>query len=197
LIALAIGMTAAVLFGTVLFQTYSYDDSMQPTIQPGDWLIGLNASIVGPIHRNELWEVNWGGLVGTVRVVGLPGDRVQIRNGILVLNGERVREPYCDPYSGPSGDFPLPSEAYSEELLRMYHEGAYGDKLNRATEYVVPNNSYFVLNDDRKQLSDSRTMGPVRREGFIDKLVIACRASGSVFDVCRLVTSRRISVHTN
>jgi signal peptidase I len=189
LISLAVITTIAVLFGTVLglFQAQSYDDSMQPTIHTGDWLIGLNASIAGSIHRNEVWQVNWGGLVGSVRVVGLPRDRVQIRNGVLVLNGKRLREPYCIPYSAALGDFPLPSKAYSDELLRVYHDGAYGDKLDRLTEYVVPHDSYFVLNDNRKQLSDSRTMGPVPRDQFVARLMVAYGASGSVFKLGRIL----------
>ena len=121
-----------------------------------------------------------------MRVVGLPGDRVQIRNGVLVLNGKRVREPYCNPFSESLGDFPLPSKAYSDELLRVYHDAAYGDKLNAASEYVVPHDFYFVLNDRRKQLSDSRTMGPVRRDQFIAKLIIAYGPNGKVLKVHRL-----------
>ena len=174
-ISLGLAATNAALFGTVfgLFHTQAADDSMQPTIHAGDWLVGLNAQIAGPIRRNEVWEVNWGGLVGDVRVVGLPGDRVQIRKGVLVLNGKPLREPYCKPYREASGDFPLPSEAYSDVLLRVYHDAAYGDKLERAMEYVVPHNAYFVLNDNRKQLSDSRTMGPIPRDQFVARLMFA------------------------
>jgi signal peptidase I len=169
-----------------LFHTQAADDSMQPTIHAGDWLVGLSAQIAGPIQRSEVWEVNWGGLVGDVRVVGLPGDRVQIRKGVLVLNGKPLRERYCTPYRETSGDFPLPSEAYSDVLLRSYHEVAYLGKLEKATEYVVPHDSYFVLNDNRRQLSDSRTMGPIRRDQFVARLLVVYGAGVRVFTLAQV-----------
>jgi signal peptidase I len=182
-ISSGLAATNAALFGTVfgLFHTEAADDSMQPTIHAGDWVVGLNAPIAGPIQRNQVWGVNWGGLVGDVRVVGLPGDRLRIRKGVLVLNGKPLREPYCTPYPEASGDFPLPSRAYSDMLLRAYHEVAYLGKLENAIEYVVPPGYYFVLNDNRKQLSDSRTMGPVPRDQFVARLMVACGSGVRVF----------------
>lgn len=182
-ISSGLAATNAALFGTVfgLFHTQAADDSMQPTVHAGDWLVGLSAQIAGPIQRNELWELNWGGLVGDVRVVGLPGDRVRIRKGVLVLNGNPLREPYCTPYREASGDFPLPAKAYSDVLLRAYHELAYLGRMENAIEYVVPPGYYFVLNDNRKQLSDSRTMGPIPRDQFVARLLVAYGSGVRVF----------------
>jgi len=190
LVVISLGLTAtnAGLFGTVfgLFHTRAADDSMQPTIRPGDWLVGLSAQIAGPIQRNELWEANCGGLVGDVRVVGLPGDRVQIRKGVLVLNGKPLREPYCIPYREAAGDFPLPAEAYSDVLPRAYHKGAYLDKRGNATEYVVPPRSYFVLNDNRKRLSDSRTIGSISRDQFVARLMVDYGSGVRVFTLSQV-----------
>lgn len=182
-ISSGLAATNAALFGTVfgLFHTQAADDSMQPTIHAGDWLVGLSAQMAGPIQRNEVWEVNWGGLVGDVRVVGLPGDRVQIRKGVLVLNGKPLREPYCTPYREASGDFPLPSKAYSDALLRASHAVAYLGRLENAIEYIVPPGHYFALNDNRKQLSDSRTMGPIPRDQFVARLMVTYGSGVRVF----------------
>jgi signal peptidase I len=173
LVSLTTSASIAVLFGTTfgLYATQLYDNSMQPTISPGDWLFGVTKSLAGPIHRAEVWEVNWGGL-RTVRVVGLPGDRVQIRAGRLMLNGKTVQDPYSNRYTDPSGDFPLSSKAYSDDSRRSSHERAYGEKMDTQTSYLVPDGRYFVLNDNREQPSDSRTMGPLSRDQLVARLIL-------------------------
>ena len=168
-----IAACAVVLFGTFLglYRVQAGDSSMSPTILPGDWLVGMNLSPADPVFRTELLEVS-AGSVGTLRVVGLPGDRVQIKAGQLILNGVPVREPYAKPYSG-LGDFPLPSDAYPDGYLRWTHARAYGDALSVTDAYVVPEGRYFMLNDDRKQLGDSRSMGPLPRGYVMAKLMLA------------------------
>jgi signal peptidase I len=181
-IALAISLSIGILFTTLLglFHTGPYDDSMEPTIPDRGWELGVNASVAGPIQRGQVWQVEMG-RPGVVRVVGLPGDRVRIKNGVLILNGEPIREPYLDPYLDPGGDFPLPPESYSDVFLRVDRELSYDLHLNNNTDYIVPHNSYFVLNDHRAALSDSRTMGPVRRDQLIARLLFAFNANVSGF----------------
>ena len=125
---------------------------MEPTIRAGDWLIGENLTPTQRISRGELLEVDSGGL-GSLRVVGLPGDRIQIKNGLLIRNGVAVPEPYCNFYSDADGDFSRPS-----------HTGQ---------SYTVPDGYYFMLNDNRKQLGDSRTIGPIPREFIVARLIAA------------------------
>ena len=67
------------------------------------------------------------------RVVGIPGDRISLTDGRLLRNGEEVDEYYL----------PQPCKG-------IYLE-----------ETVVPRGHLFVLNDNREQLSDSRSVGPV------------------------------------
>ena len=75
------------------------------------------------------------------RVVGLGGDRIAIRRGRLVRNGEVVDEPYLVPPVTP--------------LARSCWE-----KVNMP-ELVVPARCVFLLNDDRVAVQDSRTFGAV------------------------------------
>ncbi len=162
LAVLLAGAGTAVVFGNVLglYET------------PGGWRLGESVSITGQIVRGELLEVNIGGL-RSLRVIGLPGDRIQITNGRLIRNGVAVAEPYCDWYSGPDGDFPLPWDADKDEDLRGYRWRAYGEKMKAGQVYIVPAGAYFMLSDNRKQLRDSRTMGPIRREYFVARLFAA------------------------
>ena len=70
------------------------------------------------------------------RVIGLPGDRIQIANGHVWLNGRMLRERY------------VPAK---------YHDS------DSMAAMIVPKGCYFVMGDHRSISSDSRAFGPVER----------------------------------
>jgi signal peptidase I len=78
------------------------------------------------------------------RVIGLPGDRIRIEHGRVILNGKPLHEPYVPP--------------------------EYRDNRSIA-EIVVPADSYFMMGDHRSISSDSRDFGPVDRELIYGKAV--------------------------
>ncbi|HTT61815.1 MAG TPA: signal peptidase I [Bryobacteraceae bacterium] len=78
------------------------------------------------------------------RVIGLPGDTVQIDNGTVFVNGGQLDEPY------------VPSE--------------YRDRQSLAPTTVPPDN-YFVLGDHRSSSNDSRAWGTVERKYIYGKAV--------------------------
>lgn len=78
------------------------------------------------------------------RVVGLPGDRISIRNGDVYRNGVREKAPYIAPCGG-AGSCNFPG------TIR------------------VPANEYYMMGDNRGQSDDSRFWGPVPRSWLIGR----------------------------
>lgn len=78
------------------------------------------------------------------RVIGLPGDRVEIEAGAVFVNGRALTEHY------------LPEE--------------YRD-FSSYPPVVVPEGRYYVLGDHRNSSNDSRTWGPVPKEAIYGKAV--------------------------
>ena len=76
------------------------------------------------------------------RVVGLPGDTVEVREGYLYVNGEKYGEPY---------------------IKDEYRTG----RLNNFGPYEVPEGEYFVMGDHRNNSNDSRMQGSLPRDMII------------------------------
>ena len=113
------------------------------------------------------------------RVIGLPGDHVQMKDGVLYLNSQAVKkdriEDYIDTENEGEGDGnPVPQ--YIETLpngvkyrvLDFYPNGS----ADNTQEYVVPANHYFMMGDNRDNSEDSRFLdhvGYVPLENFVGR----------------------------
>jgi len=113
------------------------------------------------------------GLYVVKRIIGAPGDRIHLQDGVVYRNGEKLDEPYVihqaggENYNPYRDNFPsvLPSE-YSnvvpewQSSMKQYIQG---------DDLVVPPDHYFAMGDNRDVSYDSRYWGFIPRENVIGR----------------------------
>jgi signal peptidase I len=130
-------------------QTLSQNQgSMQPRLTDQERIF-VNRFIYrfSEIHRGDIivfWYPRDRSKSFIKRVMGVPGDDVEIRRGSVYVNGSKVEEPYLDPQ-------------FSDH-----------DSLGRR---IVPPDHFFVLGDHRSSSNDSRNWGFVPRELIYGKAI--------------------------
>lgn len=103
------------------------------------------------------------------RVIGVPGDAINIRQGIVYVNGQRLDEPYVhrDPSdaASPVENFPPTGDNLFEGITPQWaialREHIKDGKL------IVPPGCYFAMGDNRDDSNDSRYWGFVPRRNII------------------------------
>jgi signal peptidase I len=198
----------ALVFRTFLYHPFSIPSgSMEPTLLIGDYLFVSKFSYGYSRYSFPFVDVSfidgriWSGEPkrGDIavfrpplepetdyikRVIGLPGDRIQMRGGVLYINGEAVEREPAGEWKG-TGPFDSSVRQYRETLpngvsymtLDRVENGA-GDDTK---VFEVPPGHYFMMGDNRDNSQDSRFLqGPV---GFVPAENLIGRAEIIFFSV--------------
>ena len=137
--------------------------SMYPTLHNGDRMV---LSKVGDIHRFDvvILKAPDENVEYIKRVIGMPGDTVEMKSGVLYINGKKVDQPFIN--TEPLAKQTVFIDDFTLESL--------------TGESKVPEGKYFVLGDNRGVSKDSRMIG------FIDRSAIEGKAVFTIWPFGRI-----------
>ncbi len=129
------------------------------------------------------------------RLIGLPGDRIQMIEGVLHINGNKVLMEASDEYSfyNQRGKkvkgriyFETLPNGVRHKILKVATNWSAGPADN-TPEFVVPEDSYFLMGDNRDQSMDSRfsNIGTIHKKNLIGRadLIWFSTNARSLFDL--------------
>ena len=166
-------------------------ESMVPTLQVGDFIL-VNKYTYGvrlPLVRTKVVNIT-DPKRGDVmvffpphesryfikRVIGLPGDRIQLIDNVLYINGEKIeqelvtKEPVDtnDLCGRQGGNYIVGEETFNGRTHTM-RKCVGPNSTPRDGFWVVPEGHYFMMGDNRDNSSDSRVWGSVPEERIVGK----------------------------
>jgi len=127
--------------------------SMEPTLEPGQYvLVDKLSPHFSDFHRGDVivFQPPDGFQEGATnvpfikRVIGLPGDTVELRGGAVYVNGVKLSEPYV--FSGQETE-----------------------PVGAQSTWIVPDGYLFVMGDHRQESEDSRVFGPIAKSTVIGR----------------------------
>jgi signal peptidase I len=188
LASLAAVLVTGLFIITFIVQAFEIpSSSMENTLLIGDHVFvnrvqfAPRTNWIGPvlpyrsIHRQDIvvfLHPAEPGLYVVKRIIGIPGDRIHLRDGVVYRNGEKLNEPYVihqanGSYNPYRDNFPaVPGSEFdnlSPEWQLTMRQYIQGDDL------VVPPGNYFAMGDNRDVSLDSRYWGFVPLENVIGR----------------------------
>ncbi len=145
-----------------------HGNSMQPALDEDQYIMvsrmayrwqGPSRGDVVVLRHPERWNRNY-----IKRVVGLPGERVQVQGEAVYINGQLLPEPYLNGSGVREQPRGVGGSVNDAAFERTPDPGN-----DQVTDWLLGDDRYFVMGDNRADSDDSRGLGPVRRELIIGK----------------------------
>ena len=112
------------------------------------------------------------------RVIGLPGDTIQVKKGILYINDTPVKRQFKKNIMQGKGELMLEHKLYDETLpngvVHEIIELSDSEEADNTIKYTVPENHFFMMGDNRDNSVDSRFLDKV---GYVPKTHLIGHAS--------------------
>jgi signal peptidase I len=150
IISLSIAVAIVFIVRTFLFAPYIVEGaSMEPTLHNQEKIFVNKLTAVTGFDRGDIVIIKGSEDNYVKRIIGLPGDQIEVKNDQLFVNGELVKESYL---------------SYNREVAEQM--GVY---LTEDFETVtVPKNQYFVMGDNRLVSMDSRNgLGLIKEDQIV------------------------------
>lgn len=173
--SIAIAVVLFLVLRTFLVQTFVITSgSMEETLLVGDMLLVNRAAIGSRVPGTEIRipgysEPRWGDVLVfdpphepelklIKRLIGLPGDTLEMRNRVLYRNGDVVEEPYV--IHSDVDDEMHPWMSWQRDyLVDGLDPMSYAPTRDNWGPLVIPDSHYFMLGDNREKSLDSRYWG--------------------------------------
>ena len=148
IVPILIAVIVTAIFHTMIASFKVYGSSMYPTILPGEYIMVSKVSyFFSQPHRGEIIVFHSPRDQETdliKRVIAVPGDTVEIKKGVVSINGIALAEPYV----------------------------AEAPRYDYSPQEIIPD-QYFVLGDNRNNSNDSHNGWTVDRDSIVGKVWIS------------------------
>jgi signal peptidase I len=145
-IFIAVCVICVLLLRVFVFQFVNISgESMKPTLENGQMIFVEKVSYwLNPPKRGDVVVFrNPQGMELVKRIIGLPGEEIEIKNGVVFIGGAGLEAKF---------------QFYMSEAESM-------------DTYTISENSYFLMGDNRDNSGDSRVFGEIDRKDFIGRML--------------------------